>query len=484
MTKRKIEHPKVFISYAWADEAYEKLVLGFASQLMSDGIDVIFDKWDLTEGNDTYAFMERCASDPSVTNVLMLLDPVYATKADQHSGGVGTETQIISAKVYNEVTQDKFIPVVMKRDPEGNVCKPTYLQGRLHFDLSTPEKYDTEYPRLVKTLYGEEIYAKPELGPKPSWVEKPIVVIPKALISYDALKGTQPQKEKSRAFAIALNKISDKLKTFADRMEGDILEPNDYIALYDETESIRSDFLQLVSYALYVEESHRCLADFFEENENYLPQHGNSHCSDIVKIRIHELFIYSIAFFLKNKDYSAAGYLLGRTYYNTNNRLTDYGADSYAMFYSGAEHQGLDQSIDARDDKRYLSGTGKYWIETLDPAFCSKEQFVFADLICFNYSVYGSDYRNLFLWFPITYVYSNRYNSEIERFSKKLTSHEFAQEVLPLFGTETVADFYKKVKEIEDGSQEKYREMRYRGCFESAPLLGNYIKAKDIGSFR
>lgn len=143
--KQKIDNPKVFISYAWADKDYQDLVLSFASQLVRDGIDVIFDKWDLSEGNDTYAFMEQRTTDPSVTNVLMLLDPVYAIKADEHSGGVGTETQIISPKVYNKVTQDKFIPVVMKRDEEGRVCKPTYLQGRLHFDLSVPEYFDEAY---------------------------------------------------------------------------------------------------------------------------------------------------------------------------------------------------------------------------------------------------------------------------------------------------------------------------------------------------
>ena len=52
------------------------------SQLRSDGIDTVFDKWDLTEGNDTNAFMEQCANDPCITNVLMLLDPIYAKKAD------------------------------------------------------------------------------------------------------------------------------------------------------------------------------------------------------------------------------------------------------------------------------------------------------------------------------------------------------------------------------------------------------------------
>ena len=174
--KKKIENPKVFISYAWGSEEYQNKVLAFVTQLRGDGIDTVFDKWDLTEGNDTNAYMERCVNDPSITNVLVLIDPVYAQKADDHSGGVGTETQIISAKIYQEVTQDKFIPVIMERDENGSVCKPTYLQGRLHFDLSLEEGYDNTYQRLVKKLYGEEVYAKPELGKKPLWVSKPSLV--------------------------------------------------------------------------------------------------------------------------------------------------------------------------------------------------------------------------------------------------------------------------------------------------------------------
>ena len=152
MTKKSIDKPKVFISYAWGTKEYQDKVLAFATQLTGDGIEVVIDKWDLSEGNDTFAFMEKCVTDDTITNVLMLIDPVYAQKADAHSGGVGTETQIISPKVYGEVTQDKFIPIVFERDESGNVCKPTYLQGRLHFDLSTEEKYDEEYMRLVRAL--------------------------------------------------------------------------------------------------------------------------------------------------------------------------------------------------------------------------------------------------------------------------------------------------------------------------------------------
>ena len=69
--KITIEHPKVFISYAWGSEDYRLKVRSFAKDLMSNGIDVLLDQWSLKEGNDTYAFMEQSATDSTITNVLI-----------------------------------------------------------------------------------------------------------------------------------------------------------------------------------------------------------------------------------------------------------------------------------------------------------------------------------------------------------------------------------------------------------------------------
>lgn len=41
--KSTIEHPKVFISYAWASEDYRLKVRSFATDLMGNGIDVLLD---------------------------------------------------------------------------------------------------------------------------------------------------------------------------------------------------------------------------------------------------------------------------------------------------------------------------------------------------------------------------------------------------------------------------------------------------------
>ena len=40
---------------------------------MEDGIEVIFDRWSLMEGNDTYKIMERSVTDTEINNVLILL---------------------------------------------------------------------------------------------------------------------------------------------------------------------------------------------------------------------------------------------------------------------------------------------------------------------------------------------------------------------------------------------------------------------------
>ena len=44
--------PKVFISYSWTKS---ELVLQFANRLMSHGVEVVLDKWDLKEGQDKFA---------------------------------------------------------------------------------------------------------------------------------------------------------------------------------------------------------------------------------------------------------------------------------------------------------------------------------------------------------------------------------------------------------------------------------------------
>jgi SEFIR domain len=119
-------NPKLFLSYSWSSPDHESWVLQFAEELVSQGIGVIFDKWDLKPGHDANAFMESMVSDSEVTKVILVCDEKYAEKSDKRSGGAGTEAQIVTAELYAKKAQDKFVAVVRERDADGKAYLPVY----------------------------------------------------------------------------------------------------------------------------------------------------------------------------------------------------------------------------------------------------------------------------------------------------------------------------------------------------------------------
>ena len=162
--------PKVFISYSWSSPGHQARIRQWAEQLVSNGVDVVLDVWDLKEGDDKYAFMEQMVTDESVTHVLVFSDSEYAAKADTRKAGVGTESQIISREVYSKVQQSKFLPVVCEFDDAAEPCLPTFLKSRIWIDFSSSEAANDNWEQLIRVLYGKPAYEKPSLGQAPTYV--------------------------------------------------------------------------------------------------------------------------------------------------------------------------------------------------------------------------------------------------------------------------------------------------------------------------
>ena len=137
---------------------------------MSEGVDVLLDVWDLKEGDDKYAFMERMVTDESVTHVLVFSDARYAAKADDRAAGVGTESQIISREIYDQVQQSKFIPIVCEFGDSSEPCLPIFLKSRKWIDFSNPEEANQGWEQLIRLLYGRPPLTKPTLGRPPAYV--------------------------------------------------------------------------------------------------------------------------------------------------------------------------------------------------------------------------------------------------------------------------------------------------------------------------
>ena len=181
--------PKVFISYSWSSPSHQGLVRDWSEQLARDGVDIVLDQYDLKEGQDKYAYMERMVTDKTVSHVLVISDKKYAQKADARKAGVGTESQIISKEVYEKVDQAKFIPIVCEFSDDGEPFLPIFLKARIWIDFSTPEAVNENWERLIRFLYGKPLHEKPEIGKPPAYIrEDKAVPTSPAIAKFNFLK--------------------------------------------------------------------------------------------------------------------------------------------------------------------------------------------------------------------------------------------------------------------------------------------------------
>lgn len=140
--------------------------------IQKGGVEVIIDDYDLKEGHDIVAYMERLKTDETLNHCLILSDSAYAKKADERKQGVGTEAQIISKEIYESIEQTRFIPIVMEVTDNGKPCLPTFLQNRKYIDFSSPERINQNWDKLIRLLHGKPGRVKPKIGPAPAFLDE------------------------------------------------------------------------------------------------------------------------------------------------------------------------------------------------------------------------------------------------------------------------------------------------------------------------
>lgn len=227
----EIEEKKVFISYSWSTPDHEEWVMDLAERLMQDGVDVIIDKWELNEGDDKYAFMEKMVTDDSVDKVLMICDRDYAEKANNREGGVGDEAQIISKEIYDQVKKkeeaNKFIPVIAEISHDTDEAyTPAFLSSKIFIDLSDPSKYAEGYEQLLRVIYDKPKYSKPEKGDPPTFItEQREIDLGTSSKFHQAIDSVKKYKPTAKVA------VRDYFETFAENLERFRLDTdkNDYL---------------------------------------------------------------------------------------------------------------------------------------------------------------------------------------------------------------------------------------------------------------
>lgn len=334
-----MENPKVFISYSWSSPQHEQCVINIATELRQSGVDVILDKWDLREGYDTIAFMEKMVTEPEIKKVIIVSVRIYAEKADSRKGGVGNETQIISKEIYHKVEQDKFVVVIAEKDEHGKPYLPTYYKSRIYIDLSEPDSYTENFERLLRWIYDKPLFKKHELWNLPSFLSKGEQISLGTTVSFkraiDAIKNGK---------SYSYGTLDEYLETFTKNLEkfrikncgGEFDE-----AVIKNIEAFlpyRNKFIQLLlTIARYDsrEEFIERLYRFFESLILYLfrPEGVTSWQEwdfDNFKFIIHGLFLYVVAILIKLERFQQAVMLLSERYYVPDNSY--YGRDDMGSF--------------------------------------------------------------------------------------------------------------------------------------------------------
>ncbi len=474
----KIEHPKVFISYAWKDEDYKNKVLKLACFLKSDGVNVLLDQWSLRPGQDIYAFMEKSVTDPSVTNVLILLDPIYSKKANERSGGVGSETQIISAEVYKKADQAKFIPIIFERNEDGIDPLPAYLKSRNYIDLCDFEDGDENYQKLVRHLYGQPEIVEPELGTKPLWVDNPKDTNELFKRKYASLKKEGSDLLRENKFKEYLAEVKEKfIQSISDDSSKE-LESDQILSLYQQTQLIRDQFLELLQYVHIVPGSEKLITKTYEEIFNVLNPLSTIK-SELLKTRLHELFIYTIAIYHKEERFKELSNIFSKTYSINTIYMTQQNK-SFCIFYH--DNSKLEEAIKQRDQQNYFSGIAYDWVQTLNKRICTQDQFVLADALCYQASVFQNGIDKSKPWIPITCSY-DKYYQIMKTFSQRLSSKEHLKEIAQIFGYKREEEFIHKLEQIKQYFNEHPRErIRWPMRDITAPLIFDYIDSNQLGS--
>lgn len=164
MTENNV--PKVFISYSWESKEHSEWVKSLADKLLSDGIEAIIDSYDVSPGDRLPKFMESSIRDSDY--VIIICTEKYKRKANNREKGVGYESHIISAELYNNHNDRKFIPII--RQGDFNTALPTYLDGKLAIDLRGNPFNENSYKDLIASIF--KVKKKPKVGIRPYYLDE------------------------------------------------------------------------------------------------------------------------------------------------------------------------------------------------------------------------------------------------------------------------------------------------------------------------
>lgn len=477
-----MSNPKVFISYSWTSEEYKNRVLAIAKLLISDGIDVVIDVWDLKIGSDKYYFMEQSIEDPSINNILVFSDMVYAVKANNREGGVGDETVIITPELYSRNCKGRFIPIVMEKDAGGNPYLPIYMRSLMYIDFSDENIFRKEYEKLLKILYKDNSLNKPALGSKPDWINR----TGKDCFEMKSWLTMNCSREEAYKDIIEPFKAFYKKEYKENKLDNGKYD-FEFIHDLEELLDARNTILKYSEHVIRKRaDAGKELGDFLEFLHNSLtdiktfeisPSSYYSMSFEIFRFLCWEVFICVVSMLLHFEMFKDLHNLLSRTYFldNYDPRLCKEAMTYLGFFtFSGYIEKVIKEKLSNRTEESYAAKLLCVYREY--KPICNKTAIANADLFLFQVfpglKLRKTGFFNT--WIPKCYLFSDWRES----IWKKTVSIQYCEKIFPLFGVNSLEEFIQCIKKCEEA-----RSLIDDNHYKKAPMITDLVKIDNIGIY-
>jgi len=443
---------------------------------------MILDKWDLKPGNDSIKFMESMVTDPSVTKVIMICDRVYVEKADARTGGVGTESQIISPEIYGSSSQDKFSAVITEADDDGKAYIPTYYKGRIYFDFRSADTFEDSYEQLLRWLIDRPQHVKPKLGSIP---ESLLSSAPAATATQSkAKRAGDAVRQGASAAAAYVREYGDsllpELKALAPVLDGGENGDDRILEAIDAMRPYARQFIEVAHVATRYSQDERVWESILRllESVGILMWRDSSMTSwnsnqfDAYRIIAHELFISVIAVALDEERFDLASIALSRPW------LMRDPADG-ANNPSTSDFTDFNQHVESLDIRKRRLKLNRISLRAdiiqeahQAGAFPSFESILQAEFVVFVRSLAQA---NEMRWYPFLLVYATGRFQPFTVFARA-ESKQYFNRLAPVLGVSTVADLQRHLADY-DASMRGSQMYNHRGLptkyLANAEFLGS-----------
>lgn len=471
--------PVVFISYSWSSEEHKEVVRKFADKLLANGVQVIIDTYDAQPGQDLLHFMEQSVTRDDVTNVLVIADKTYAEKADKRTGGVGTETQLLSKEVYEKVDQIKIVPLIFEKDEDNKPHVPTYMKTRFHIDFSDPDKIEESFEELLRHLFKKPQHKKPALGAPPDFAGQLQVPASQAVLTKSLARSALSSRE-------AYESLISQLEEYRQPVQGDHFQDEVVLDRLAKTKNIRDVVIGQLESEIAKIEDKKQVSEFVNNVEylltrlkeyTYPPAGVNAWRDsdyDHFGFMLNELILYVIALLIKYRKFSVIPKIQNKTYfYNTNTGESEYeeGIEGFRTY-----QQSLDQYRNARLELNRVSVSADLLRERADLETITFDDLNSADSILYLLTQFAHPENRRRWWFPRLSIFSRRIMSLAPL--SQMVSKERAEQAIAMFGYADIEAFKQALEEkikVIASQQPIIDSFNY-----NPPSLGKSIP-KDIG---